>query len=579
MTGTVLLQRSQAPHWLYFQNPLEIISTSDPTQIRPMLDEIEEKVNRHNLYAAGFIAYEAASAFDPAMQVHPSASLPLLWFGLYYFPVEHHIPIAAKNTHTISDWQPTIDQTQYRQAIEHIKTCIGRGETYQVNYTIRLRANFKGNPLSLFNSLIASQRSDYAAYIDTGSTIICSASPELFFQRNGTTLVSKPMKGTAARGKTLVEDEQHHAWLHNSPKNRAENVMIVDMIRNDMGRVAQTGSVKVPQLFTVERYPTVLQMTSTVTAQTQATTTEILAALFPCASITGAPKVRTMEIIKQLEPEPRGIYTGCIGYIAPNQQAQFNVAIRTVSIDERSGLAEYGVGGGVVWDSMSEQEYEECRLKARILTEAQPQFELLETLLWEPASGYFLRKKHLGRLNDSAHYFSISFDHNQLINQLQSLAATFDRPHRVRLLVGSNGQITTQAVPFDPTPPSKSWRVALASEPVDSNNIFLYHKTTHRQIYSDAKAARPGFDDVILWNERGQITEATIANVVIQRGDKLFTPPIECGLLAGTYRASLLAQQKIREQIITIDDLKRSDRLYLINSVRKWIEAVFVSEQ
>ncbi|MCB0208089.1 MAG: aminodeoxychorismate synthase component I [Anaerolineae bacterium] len=579
MTGTVILQRSQAPHWLYFQQSLEIISTTDPAQVYPLLNQIEEKVNRDHLYAAGFIAYEAASAFDPAMQVHSSAPLPLLWFGLYHSPVERHAPPAAQNTHTISDWQPVTDKTHYRQAIEYIKTCIGRGETYQVNYTIRLRANFNGSPLNLFGTLIASQRSDYAAYIDTGSTVICSASPELFFQRDGTTLTSKPMKGTTTRGKTLAEDEQQHSWLYNSPKNRAENVMIVDMIRNDMGRIAQAGSIQVPQLFTVERYPTVLQMTSTVTAQTQATTTEIMAALFPCASITGAPKVRTMALINQLEPEPRGIYTGSIGYIAPNQQAQFNVAIRTVSIDKRSSLAEYGVGGGVVWDSISEQEYAECYLKARVLKEARPHFDLLETLLWTPDLGYFLCEEHLHRLRDSAHYFNIPFDYAQLLNRLETLAATFDQPHRVRLLIDPNGEITTQTVPFDPTLSQKPWRVTLASEPVDSNDRFLYHKTTHRQVYSDAKAARPGFDDVILWNEHGQITEATIANVVIQRDDKLLTPPLECGLLAGTFRAALLAQQKIHEQIITVDDLKRSDRLYLINSVRKWIEAVYVSEQ
>lgn len=572
MNSNVVLQWPHPSCWLHFCNPLEVITTTDPTQVYPLLSHIEQQVNQHNFYAVGFITYEAAPAFDPVYRVQTPGVLPLLWFGLYRQPLPGLPTTSKADTYTLSDWQPTIDQATYETALAKIKSYIKRGETYQVNYTMRLRANFWGSPWGLFSKLIENQRGEYAAYIDTGSTAICSVSPELFFRRDGATIISKPMKGTAARGLTLAQDQQQSNWLQNSEKNRAENVMIVDMIRNDLGRVAQAGSVQVPQLFEVEQYPTILQMTSTVTAKTQASTADIMAALFPCASITGAPKVRTMEIIRELETEPRGIYTGCIGYLAPNQQAQFNVAIRTVAIDKQRGVAEYGVGGGIVWDSDSGSEYQECQIKARVLTEARPRFDLLETILWEPQSGYFLLPEHLHRLVESARYFNIPINYEQLIDRLATLVEPFNQPHRVRLLVAPDGQFTTQAIPFDLTPSRRLWRVAIAATPVDSNNPFLYHKTTNRQVYTKARQARPGFDDVILWNEHGQITEATIANVVIKRGDDLITPPVECGLLAGTYRAHLLAQNEIREQIITVDELKQSEQIYLINSVRRWVE-------
>ncbi|MCB0163011.1 MAG: aminodeoxychorismate synthase component I [Anaerolineae bacterium] len=577
MNGDTLLQSSQTGGWLKFHRPLEIITTTDPLQVRPLLDQIEQSVNQHGLFAAGFLTYEAASAFDPAYRVHSPSSLPLLWFGLYSPPSPVGPPL-KQGTFKLEHWQPAIEQAAYETALLKIKNYIRRGETYQVNYTMRLRTPFAGDPQGLFSRLVDGQRSEYAAYIDTGASVICSASPELFFRRDGAAVTAKPMKGTAARGRTWLEDERQIDWLRNSLKNRAENVMIVDMVRNDLGRVATAGSIQVPQLFEVERYPTILQMTSTITARSSASTAEIMAALFPCASITGAPKMRAMEIIHQLEPEPRGIYTGCIGYIGPNQQAQFNVAIRTVVIDQTSGVAEYGVGGGIVWDSETAQEYQECRLKAKVLTEPRrPDFDLLETMLWEPDSGYFLLAEHLHRLTTSARYFTIPVDANHLRHALETVAASLDRPHRVRLLIAPNGDITTQAIPLDSPPVQKRWRVALARQPVNANDIFLFHKTTHRQVYTTAREAQPDCDEVILWNEQGQVTEATIANIVVQFGHELVTPPIECGLLAGTYRAHLLAQQAIRERIITVEELKHSDRIYLINSVRTWIEAELVA--
>ena len=461
------------------------------------------------------------------------------------------------------------------------------GRTYQVNYTYRLRAPFSGDPWSFFMTLARKQPIGYAAYLDIGSHLICSASPELFFRLNGHTVLSKPMKGTAPRGKTLSDDRANMAWLHDSEKNRAENVMIVDMIRNELGRLAEIGSVQVPQLFEIERYPTVLHMTSTVIAQTAASFTQIVSALFPCASITGAPKIRTMRIIADLETTPRGVYTGAIGYLAPDRAAlrtaQFNVAIRTVTIDRAAGQAEYGVGGGIVWDSDAADEYRECEIKTRVLTSSPIEFELLEALLWTPVidgtpvAGYFLLDRHVARLTDAADYFGFPFERAALIDRLEEVRRSLPAvDHKVRVALARSGalSITTAAVSDIPRPPVQC--VALARNPIDSHDVFLYHKTSRRTVYERARAERPGCDDVILWNERGEITESCSANVVIDLNGELITPPIESGLLGGTFRSELLEQGQIVERVITIGMWRAARRVYLINSVRKWMDVTLI---
>ncbi len=417
-TGQVLL-RDNGAHWLSFRNPVEVLAVHDLAGVRPALEKISETVENQGLYAAGFLAYEAAPAFDPALQVRPPGSLPLLWFGLY--PAPETVPPPGQGdpaSYALGEWRPSVSLAEYLHAFNCVKEHIARGETYQVNYTYRLRADFSGSAWDLFLHLARAQQANYSAFLDLGDYAICSASPELFFRQDGARLTSLPMKGTAPRGRTLAEDQALIDWLHHSEKNRAENVMIVDMIRNDLGRIAAIGSIHVPRLFDIERYPTVLQMTSTVNAETEAGFPEIMAALFPCASITGAPKVRTMQIIAALEGTPRGLYTGCIGYLAPGRQAQFNVAIRTVTIDRLSSQAEYGVGGGIVWDSEGEDEYQECKIKARVLAQAPPAFDLLETMLWEPESGYFLLQEHLSRLAASAEYFQFTADLEAISREL-----------------------------------------------------------------------------------------------------------------------------------------------------------------
>ena len=349
--------------------------------------------------------------------------------------------------------------------------------------------------------------------------------------------------------------------------------MIVDMVRNDLGRIARTGSVTVPKLFETERYPTLWQMTSTVRARSNATLTEILRAMFPAASITGAPKARATRIIADLETTPRGVYTGCVGYLAPGGRAQFNVAIRTAVIDRQSNRIEYGVGGGIIWDSTSSAEYAECLLKARIVTDAPPPFELLETLLWEPGRGYFLLNEHLLRLRDSALYLDVPVDIAEVEAAL--LAAVPEgaaQPRRARLLVSRTGEIKISLQPA-PANADAIARLAVAPAPVNRSNPFLYHKTTHRDVYEQAKAASPGYDDVVLWNEAGEVTETTIANIAIECKGRLITPPVRCGLLAGVFRNAMLAQGKLAEAPITLDELREAPRIFLLNSVRKWRKA------
>ena len=329
---------------------------------------VEEAVDKGNLHAAGFLAYEAAPAFDPALVVKADGQFPLLWFGLYERPERIEIPPPSQDaTPEPPAWESSVTAAEYRDAVQRIKAWIRSGDTYQVNYTYRLSTTFPAEPWNLFLHLAAAQESPYSAFIDTGEWVICSASPELFFRLEDQRLECRPMKGTAARGLTLADDLARAKALQASEKDRAENVMIVDMMRHDVGRVAQPGSVNVTRLFAVEKYPTVLQMTSTVEAQYPGRLEQHFRALFPPASVTGAPKVRTMELIAQLESSPRRIYTGAIGFVAPGRRAQFNVAIRTALVHRRTARAEYGVGSGIVWDSDPDQEWQECGTKTRIL--------------------------------------------------------------------------------------------------------------------------------------------------------------------------------------------------------------------
>jgi para-aminobenzoate synthetase / 4-amino-4-deoxychorismate lyase len=567
--------------WLHFTDPHRLIIAEKPDEVLPALREVEGLVRENQWHAAGFLSYEAAATFDPVLQTrlsttglddHPSLrsvpDFPCLWFGLYPAPRRVTIP-RPEAPMEILDWQPTICRENYNTAIANIKQAIAEGRTYQVNYTMRLQSTFPGDPWEFFLQLAQTQNR-HAAYIDAGRHVICSASPELFFELEGNIVTCRPMKGTTSRGRTTTEDRERSEWLKHSEKNRAENVMIVDMVRNDLGRIAKIGSVSVPRLFETERYPTLWQLTSTVTAQTDVTLAEIFSALFPSASITGAPKVSTMKIIANLESTPRKIYTGSIGYFSPRRRAKFNVAIRTVWIDRERQKAEYGVGGGIVWDSTSTDEYEEAVLKAQLLTLPRHPFSLLETILWTPEEGFFLREKHVARMLDSANYFDMPITVKALEGFLMQISSGFHTPQRIRVLLDQNGDLHGEAHPFDLYGKLPPLRVNLAAKPVDSNDIFLFHKTTQREVYETARKDNEEMDDVLLYNKKGELTEFTIGNLVVELEGQLLTPPVSCGVLAGTFRAHLLETGQIQERVIPIQQLTRCTKIYRINSVRHW---------
>jgi para-aminobenzoate synthetase/4-amino-4-deoxychorismate lyase len=559
---------------LRFTRPVEIVSASSLEEVRPALAEVERAAAR-GLYAAGFVAYEAAPAFDRALKVRPGVpDLPLVWFGVFERPSEEEP--GGGGEFRVSDWSPSVGRAEYVRDVEAVREAIARGDTYQVNYTLRLRARFEGDDFAFYQRLRAAQRTRFGAYVNAGRFRVLSASPELFFRRRGRRVETRPMKGTAARGRWREEDAAQAAQLAASGKNRAENLMIVDLLRNDLGRVAETGTVCVEELFKIERYPTVFQMTSTVAAVLRegATLEDLFAALFPCGSVTGAPKVSTSRIIASLEGEPRGVYCGAVGFVAPGGDCAFNVAIRTVVLDAETGEAVYGVGGGVTWDSTPGGEYAEALDKARLLAEGAPDFELLETLRLDE-SGYRLLEEHLSRLEASAEYFEFKVSAGEVREALRRHAETHaGGARRVRLLVSADGRARIESAPLVETPPAPR-RVALALTPVDSSDRFLYHKTTRRDVYDARRAERPGLSDVLLWNERGELTEFTNGNLVVELGGERWTPPRDAGLLAGTFRAALLRRGEVAERVLTKDDLARATHVWFVNGVRGRVEVFF----
>ena len=559
---------------LTFHNPVKTIVARTIDEVIPSLYLVQDAVN-DGLYAAGFLSYESAPAFDKALKVSEEHSLPLLWFGLFSEP--QHSSLSSSGTYNHTKWQPSISMDEYQTAISAIKQFIASGDTYQVNYTIRLTSQFQGDDIAFFEKLKSAQASNYCAYINTGEHSIISASPELFFHLKEDRITTRPMKGTAKRGNSITEDEAIAKWLYHSEKNRAENVMIVDLLRNDLGMIAESGSVHDSKLFEIERYPTVHQMTSTITAKVSENTTliDIFKALFPCGSITGAPKIRTMEIIKDLESTPREVYCGAIGFITPHKEAIFNVPIRTVVIDQESGDAFYGVGGGVTWDSTTRGEYNEILEKASFLEDERPEFQLLESLLLKDGE-YFLLEEHLNRLQNSSQYFGgFPFNREVVQKALQDFAKENNVGRlKVRFLLPKSGKMAIEASPI--IQPKEPLKVKLANKPITKDNPFLYHKTTNRDVYTQFQKKFPDVFDVLLWNESEELTEFTNGNVVLELGGQLWTPPISSGLLAGTFRESLINKEEIQERSLTLSDLKKCTKVWFINSVRKWVEVDFI---
>ncbi len=560
-----------------FGGYVETITATCPGEVVDALHRVEQ-ATAAGLYAAGFVAYEAASALNPDLPSAPPVDgLPLVWFALFRerSTVEAGRDVPSSSSAAAVVLTPRKSPEEYAGNAQRIRSYIAAGDSYQINYTFPLEGRFTGNLQEVYARVGGAQRAPFCAYLDTGRFAILSASPELFFSVRGGVITTRPMKGTARRGRWGGEDRAALERLRDSTKERAENLMIVDLLRNDLGRVAETGSVAVESLFDVETYPTVHQMTSTVSARLRSGVglTDIFTALFPCGSVTGAPKRRSMEIITELEEAPRGIYCGAIGVAAPGGEALFSVTIRTLLHDAETDRLTMGVGSAVTWDSEASSEYAECLGKGAFLHRRQYDFRLIESLRLEDGA-YTLLARHVARLAASAEFFGFSCDPAAVRQALAGHAATTSGLRKVRLLLSADGGVQVSSEPLPVR--TAALRVAVSRIRVASGDTMRYHKTTFRELFDTARSERPDCDEVLLVNEHGQVTEGSYHSLVVKLDDQLVTPPLECGLLPGVLREELLEQGAIAEKILTPEDLKRCEELWLINSVRGWQRCVLI---
>lgn len=587
-TNSILLETSRfdsANRCSYlFQDPKRIITACRLHEIPDVFEEIELALAA-GLYIAGYLAYECGYHFENFGDSHTGAARPLAWFGVYGTPcIFDHATgklHGAEATHGCSAETPSdnatfagditleISKHDYVAKILKIKDYIAQGESYQVNFTDRIALRKSVAPLVAYLELAKRQSVAYGAFMNLGDHQVLSFSPELFFSIEHSRIITRPMKGTMARGRDASDDELMAQRLRNDAKNCSEHVMIVDLLRNDLGRICAPGSVRVEAPFSIERYETLHQMTSTVTGALlpRINYYDIFRSMFPSGSITGAPKIRSMQIIKELERAPRGIYTGAIGFISPHGSSTFNVAIRTLVIDDDA--VSMGVGGGIVADSIPEEEHRECLLKAAFLAAASRPFQLIETLLWQ--RDYPWLALHLERLQRSASHFNFVFDRDAIESQLRELAKSLDANlrYRVRLLLDSRGRISLASAAF--ADDSLTCRIAVAAQCTASTDPFLRHKTTNRGLYDQLhQAARAaGFDEVIFVNERGELTEGAVSNIFIERSGRWLTPPLDCGVLPGVFRRHLLETRAAAEEcVLSIADLQSADTIYICNALR-----------
>lgn len=572
---------------LLFTDPVEIVEARTPGEVPAAFDRIEAGLKR-GLHAAGFFAYELGYVLEPRLAaLMPAArNVPLLWIGLYGAPtsmtgaeVEHWLTTHTRSgTYEFRDVTHAWDAAAYLRRFAVVQEKIRSGDIYQLNLTFKARFRLSGSPLTFYRDMRERQRVAYGGIVDTGEVTVLSASPELFIAKDGRVVETRPMKGTAPRAGTPEADAEARRVLATDVKQRAENLMIVDLMRNDLGRIAEIGSVSVTDLFTVETFRTLHQMTSGVRATLKEGVGigELVKAIFPPGSVTGAPKIRAMELIAELETEARGIYCGAIGHISPEGKALLNVAIRSPVVF-RDGTGEMGIGSGVVYDSEGHKEYDECLLKLKFLTDPPKRFELIETLLSEPSHGYWLLEEHLQRLQSSARYFDYAFDRTAVERALaQAIEGRQSERLRVRLLLAEDGTVTVTVVPQPVPVPGATLRYVISPTRVSSTDAFLYHKTTRRELYDrewQHYSETAGADEVLYLNERGELTEGSRMNIFVERNGILETPPLGSGLLPGTLRASLLASGRARQATLTPADLATADAVYLGNSVRGLMRA------
>ena len=556
--------------------PVGIVTAYTPQEVAPALERLRQ-ARRDGLHAAGLIAYEAGAALEPNV---PAAAIdgPLLWFGLFQdyrtLAVDAMLPDPAGAW--IGALQPELDEARHAAQFAEVKALIAAGDLYQVNLSFRAAAKVAGDPLALYAGLRARSRAGWGAVVATGETTILSLSPEMFFALDAGRLTAKPMKGTARREGDAAADARAAQGLRDDPKQRAENLMIVDLMRNDLSRVARPGSVAVPLLFAVEPYPTVHQMVSTVTADLAEgrDAVDVLTALFPCGSITGAPKIRAMQAIADIEDSARGLYTGAIGRLDADGDAMFNVAIRTLTWPRGSDHVTLGIGSGIVADSVAADEWDECLAKAAFLTSGQRDFDLMETMAFDPLEGIQHLEAHLARMKASALALGFTFNRHDARNELQAATFRLRDARRIRLLLARSGAVVVEVGPR-PAPFESTVAVRVVPLPVSQDDLRLRHKTSARGFYDAARAAA-GTPEILFETPDGYLTEGSYTNLFVARGDKLVTPPLAEGLLPGILRSHLIETGRAVEGRLTRDDLREG--FLLGNALRGLFRAEMVAD-
>ncbi|UCG39386.1 MAG: aminodeoxychorismate synthase component I [bacterium] len=583
-TGTILLESvsvgTEDSRSYFFQDPAAIVQSSHISTVETALRQVQDRV-RQGFWAAGFISYEAGGAWIP---VDPPSSLngfPLVWFALY----DRHeawegpaiLPAPAEGDKPISA-RLDIGKSQYVKSVNSIHRRIREGDTYQVNYTCRVRFRWDDDPLQLYLRLRRSQPVPYGAFINCGERVIVSLSPELYLARSGDRLWSRPMKGTIMRGEDPGSDQRLGEWLSEDPKNRAENLMIVDLMRNDLGRVAVTGTVEVFDPFRIQRYPRLFQMTTGVRCRLDEDVSmlDLVRASFPPGSVTGAPKVSTMKIISGLEHSPRKVYTGAMGFVSPSGDLSMSVAIRT-AIVSASGWCEMGVGSGIVADSDPSREYEETLLKARFLEPPSAgEVQILDTILIGSDGRPLWLDEHLNRMALSASALRFPFAGDLALAKIRGAArAGRGKPFVMRLLLSRLGDLHAELLPLSPMP-GNAIRAVVSERRTDPKDRYLYHKTTSRSLYDKelAQARRRGYDEVLFLNTEGHVTEGAITSIFLLSGEGWRTPALECGLLPGIWRARYLRDTDARESRLSLKDIQAARRVVVGNSVRGPMEVV-----
>lgn len=553
-----------------FTKPIKELKTKNLDQVEALLREVEAYQEK-GFYAVGYVSYEAAPAFEKKFAVHPA---PLLGEYLLYFTIHEEVetlpfPEDYEAVDLPANWKEEVEAPAYQEAIETIHHHIRQGDTYQVNYTVQLSQELKSDPFAIYNRLVVEQKAHYNAFIQHDDVSILSISPELFFEQDDRLLTTRPMKGTTRRGLTNQADLQEAAWLKADPKNRAENMMIVDLLRNDMNQISEIGSEQVTRLCQVEQYSTVWQMTSTIESRlrSEIDLVQTFRALFPCGSITGAPKISTMEIIQKTEKAPRGVYCGTIGILLPRGKRIFNVAIRTLQM--QGGQAIYSVGGGITWDSKWESEYQETKQKSAVLYRQEPRFELLTTGRIHQGELTFL-EQHLTRLREASRYFAYPYDEQKLLKELQEELAHLESnlDYRCRIALQKNGTFHLEITELTDLPASYL-QAQLTEQKLDLATPFTYFKTSQRDHLSQSEREQ------IFHLPDGTLLETTIGNLVLEIGGQLYTPPAHLPLLDGIYRRHLLETQQVEEKLLTLNDLTDADRIYTCNALRGLYELDF----